>query len=687
MLFSLEWLGELCGLEGLEPPRIAAALTARGLTVDATTRFGDDTILDVDVPANRPDCLGHLGLARELAAAFQVALRPRAKVVGETGEPIDHRVRVRIDDPILCPRYTARLVRAVRVGPSPSWVVSRLEGCGLRSINNVVDASNLVLLELGHPIHTFDFSRIAQGTIVVRRARAGEALTTLDGVERALTPEVLVIADADTAVALAGIMGGASSEIRESTRDVLIEAAYFEPRSIRATARRLALSTDASHRFERGVDPEGVLAAQDLAVKLLVDLAEGEPAAGLLDVQPCRAPGPRMTLRPERVRLLLGFDPGPEAITDALSALKLAPRAATGGRISVSIPSWRVDLEREADLVEEVARHIGYDRIPAKIPGDLARGMTGADSSAEERARDALAHAGFHEAIHYSMIGEGEDDAFVARADLPPVGLLNPIAEQLSRLRRSLLPGLLRSADLNLRRGRRDVRLFEVGPVFLARSEGGFPCELLRAGIAWSGAAQPRHWSSRSRDVDLHDVAGLVELVMDVVRPGVEPKKRPTVREAFHPGRGVAWTSDSGREWAWCGELHPELREKLDIGAPVYLAEVELGLLVPGPTAPPKHAPFARVPGVSRDLSLVLAPGIPFEKVLGALREVPAPSPVRFEALDRYEGPPLSPGEVALTVRVMLEPLERTLTDLEVEDYCRVLVGALEARTGARLRG
>ena len=547
MLLSLRWIRELCAFPATAA-EAARALTARGLTVDAVRDAGDDTILDVDVPANRPDCLGHLGIARELSAAFGVELttRPGLPLTPVEGSVAD-ALRVEIDAPDLCRRYTARLVRGVRVGPSPAWVAQRLAACGLHSINNVVDVSNLVLLETGHPIHTFDFAKVGAGMLRIRRAQDGEPLVTLDGVERRLASEMLVIADANRAVALAGVIGGRDSQIVPDTRAVLVEAAWFLPRSVRATARRLGITTDASHRFERGVDPEGALAAQDLALRWLAELAGGTPTKGTIDVRAPAQPQRRLRLRRERVRLLLGYEPTGAEIVAALDALKIPhgdPGAA--GIIDVGVPSWRVDLEREVDLVEEVARHLGYERIPKALPLVGAAPPPAQPAyEAAERSRDVLAHLGFHEAFCYSMTGTGDDDPFVLASTGPALPLANPIAETMGSLRRSLLAGLVRAADLNLRRGAHDVRLFEVGSVFLARAAGVLPDEPLRVGVVWTGASQPPHWSRPSTLVRLPEIAGVVERILDTVLAGatVARTEPPEGRRlpGFRPGACAEW--------------------------------------------------------------------------------------------------------------------------------------------------
>ena len=684
MLVSLNWIRSLISCDA-ETDEIARKLTDRGLTVDAITTHGDDTVLELDIPANRPDCLGHLGVAREVAAGFGLpAPAP------ETASPsADCNVGVEIDDPVGCPRFTASVVRGIHVSPSPRWVVDRLEACGLRSVNNVVDASNLVMLETGNPIHFYDLARVQGGLLRVRRAEAGERLTTLDEIERELTPEMLVIADGGRAVGLAGVMGGGDTEIREDTVDVLIEAAFFDPPTIRRTARKLGLHTDASHRFERGANRDGVLAAQHMARRLLAELAGGKPDLALRDHHPEPAEPQRLELRAARVATLLGYRPEPAEIRHALESVGLAPEETAEGIWTVTVPSWRVDLLREADLVEEVARDLGYERVPA-MRGEPERLPIGSRQRAadqiEERARDLLAHLGFHEAVSYAMIGPDEDAPFVHGETPAGIPLSNPLAEPLSSLRRSILPGLLRALDRNQRRGTRDVRLFELGHVFHDRSTG-LPLEPARLALVWSGASEPTHWSAPVRDVGLADIAGLVESVISGVtrQPAPERHKLEGI-DGFHPAVSTAWLRPDGSRLAWAGELHPSVRDALDLPAGVSMAEIEIGKLAGSRGGPSQYEPIPRFPSPARDLSLVLDAGVRFADIVEAVEKVPAPAPAEVALIDRYAGAPLEQGQVSLTVRLSLHPRERTLTDEETESYRSGVVQRLEGLGGIRLR-
>jgi len=687
MLFSFDWLQSCCPVDS-SVEQVAEALTSRGLTVDAVTAAGDDWALDVDIPANRPDCLGHRGLAREVSAALGFALVAPESPDGDVEDAATDWVRVRIDDPELCSRYTAGRVRGVKIGPSPDWVVRRLEVCGLRSISNVVDASNLVMLELGHPVHFFDYAKLAGNDavpeIVVRPAAKGERLKTLDGVQRELDTATLVIADARRPLALAGVIGGADTELSDETSDVLIEAARFDPVSVRATARRLTAQTDASFRFERGVDPETATEAQALARRLLVELAQGKPDPVLVDVYPGRGPAARLSLRSSEVERLLGYQPGIDAIEEALRALQLQPQRQGDEQVEISVPSWRMDLELEADLVEEVARHIGYDQIPSST-ARLGLPVESGRSTESEEARDILAAVGFHEAFGYAMIAQDEDNAFIRDGKLPAAALQNPIAEQMSHLRRSILPGLLRATELNLRRGSRNVRLFECGHVFLPGEAANPPHEPAHLGIAWAGVPEPGHWSRSDRELDLYDLMGVVERVLGGLRPGIELKRdRPAGPSGFHPLTGFCWRTQGGDELAWGGALHPDLQQRIDV--PVFLAEIDLDAVGRIPAQRGLYTEIPRVPAVTRDVAIVTTGEQSYDDIVTALRSIEAPAPAAFTALDRYEGQPLAEGEASLTLRVTLRPLAKTLTDPETEQYRQSLMSHLEGLSGVRIR-
>ena len=683
MIFSFAWLRELCPVT-TDAAGTAELLTSRGLTVDGVESIEGDETIEVDVPANRPDCLGHLGLARELSAATGTPLRAIDALPECAGESAASQISVRIADGQSAARYTAALVREVRVGPSPAAIVQRLESCGLRSVNNIVDISNLVMLETGQPVHFFDFDLLpgaADGNVAieVRHARAGEQLTTLDGVEHKLDSSALLIASGEHGLALAGVIGGAETEIRDSTRNVLIEAAHFDGPTVRKTARALGVLTDASFRFERGSDAvAGPENAQRLAAQLLAKLAGGTPAPGIVDEFPSPPAVRRLLLRLDQVERLLGYRPQPTETESALKAIGFSP-VRQGEAWNVTLPSWRADLQREADLVEEIARHLGYDRIP--VSGHNAGNpQVLTQVAGEDSVREWLAHHGFHEAMAYSMIAEDEDLPFIPADSTPALTLVNPIAQPLAKMRRSILPGLLRAAELNQRRGAADVRLFEVGRVFHSQQSELLPREELRAAVVWSGAGEAHHWSRSARPVDLSDLIGLGESLI-ASQSSVDCRRVPGAFDAFHPGRSCRWMHED-RAVAWGGSLHPDLRPRFEHD--LFMIELILDGLPPATGI--RQQTIARVPAVQRDLSLLIEQGTAYAELIRTVAAVKAPAPLRCEAIDRYQGPPLQPGQTSMTIRIHLDPHETTLTDSETDTFIQAVVSRLESELGVLIR-
>jgi phenylalanyl-tRNA synthetase beta chain len=396
-------------------------------------------------------------------------------------------------------------------------------------------------------------------------------------------------------------------------------------------------------------------------------------------------PAAKLVLHQAQLPRLLGYDPGPAETLESLRRLELRPERIDPQSLEITVPSWRVDLDREADLVEEVARHLGYDRIPTHIDGLPTVIASAAVDVLETRAREILATLGFHEAFGYAMIAEGEDLPFVDAGTGQAIGLSNPIAETLARLRRSILPGLLRAADLNFRRGVRDVRLFEIGHVFIPREEGEFPTESVRVGLIWTGAGAARHWSRPDEEVDLQDVMGLTEHLLQALRPAMVLERTPLELEALQPGQSVGWKAPTGETAAWAGALHPTLQHEL--GQAAFLVEIDLDVLRLVPADAPRYRPLPKLTEVSRDLSLVVQAGTDYAAILTTLEAVPAPVPVRFEVVDRYEGPPLEPGQSSLTVRATLTPSERTLREEEIDGFRRALIETLKGQLNIDIRG
>jgi phenylalanyl-tRNA synthetase beta chain len=659
MRFSLAWLRD--HLDGdTAAGTLADRLTAAGMNVEMQETSGDDVMWDVDVTANRPDAMNHRGLAREAAAAGCGALKPLTDAVREGSTPIEKLASLTVEDPSGCPRYCARVVRGVRIGPSPAWLAARLERCGIRPINNIVDATNYVLLDVGQPLHAFDLRLLGGSQIRVRRARDGEAITTLDGVERRLSDEDLVIADAARAVAVAGVMGGAATEIGPTTTEVLIESAYFAPLAVRRTARRLGLKTEASHRFERGADRAMARVAVDLAANLIERLAGGEIAAGVLDSAP-ELPAPRtIAFSPARLSAFVGCDIARDFMVKVLSALELAPRL-RDDTITCTVPPHRVDLELAEDLYEEVLRHFGYDNVPPSLPVFAVKpGRRLGSWPVMERARDALVAAGAAEAITFSFAAAEAEDVTSAsplgRRGGPAV-VANPISARMGVLRRSLLAGLIEAVGSNLRRGAERVLLGEVGRVFFAH--GSEVREEDRLAVAMAGNVGP--WDA-IRQMDVLDLKGVIELVL--MQLGVRDALwRRANAPLLAPGEGAEVVAD-GRVVAVAGRLADRVCRVFDLPSPVWAAELDLAAVAA--EREPSFAALARYPAVVADLTVRHKLSLPYADLFGAVR---AAGPTWLEGVSpvvRYRGEGVAPDEVKTTLRLVYRHPERSLTQDEV---------------------
>ena len=673
MRFSLAWLRD--HLEGETPAAtMAARLTAAGMNVELQEPAGDDVVWDVDVTANRPDAMNHRGLAREAAAAGCGVLKPLPEAAHEGSTPVATLASLTVEDATGCPRYCARVVRGVKVGPSPVWLSARLERCGVRAINNIVDATNYVLLDVGHPLHGFDLALLAGAEIRVRRARGGERITTLDGVERTLTGEDLVIADARRPVALAGVMGAANTEIGPATNDVLIESAYFAPVSVRRTARRLGLKTEASHRFERGADLAMARAAVDLAAALVVRLAGGEVARGVLDSAPKLSLPRTIALSLARLSAFAGCDIPADFAVRVLLSLELAPQL-RGDTIACTVPSHRVDLELAEDLYEEVLRHFGYDNIPSSLPVFAVKpGKRLGSWPVTERARDALVAAGAAEALTYTFVS-AETEAATAASPLgdrgDPVAVANPLSARMGMLRRSLLAGLVEAAGGNLRRGAERVLLGEVGRVFFAR--GSEVAEESRLAIALAGNAGP--WDA-VRPADFLDLKGLVEKVLGDLGVG-ESSWRRSMAALLAANEG-AEVMVADRVVAVAGRLGESAARVFDLPAPVWVAEVDLAAAAAGRA--PSFEPLPRYPAIAADLTVRHKLSLSYADLVGAVRGA---GPEWLEAVSpvvRYRGEGVAADEVKTTLRLVYRHPQRSLTQEEVNTVHFALMDTL-ART------
>jgi phenylalanyl-tRNA synthetase beta chain len=636
----------------------------------------EDVQLDVEVTANRGDLLSHVGVAREIVRAGEGPIdlpsipgsRPVSPeyVVG-VDEASAEGVRIRIEDPDLCPRYLGAVIRGVRVAPSPAWLQARLRAVGARPINNVVDATNYVLLELGQPMHAFDLDRIGESTIIVRRAQAGETLRTLDGEDRALDPEMLLICDANEPVAIGGVMGGFHSEVTDDTTDLLLECALFDPASIRKTRMTLGMSTDASYRYERGVDPDGMRRALERAVQIILATAGGELGERVADACPRPWDAPDVRLRPSRVRHLLGIPFTADQIVELLAPLGFDLRADGDGVLAATIPGYRsYDVRREVDLIEEVARTHGFENFPADLSPFRPSAVPDHPLfELEQRLREELSGRGLFEVQTMAFSQEGE------------IEIPNPVSAEETRLRAELLPDVLGRVAYNFARGARDLRLFEIGTVFRATPAGEPPAEATRLAIAMTGRRVPGHWSGPDVALDVWDLKHLLERVVGSAYAAAEIESGSTGGFSSRlDGSGWVVRSDGAVVGA-AGRVTIGAIDAPPWAGPVFGIELTLP---PVPIAPPVEPVTAlpQYPAIERDLAL-LVPGAVTAASLVSLVEAKGGVLLRRAGVfDVYEGEGIAAGTRSIAVRLRFQAPDRTLRDEDVDAAVKTIVKRLK---------
>jgi len=682
MKISQDWIREYVAVD-LPRQQLVDKLTMIGWIPETVEEKDGDLVLDLETYANRPDTLGHLGVAREIGALLGLPLIEKDWPVSELAEATTDLADVQIAAEPLCSRYCGLVVRGVPVAPSPEWLRRRLEAVGLRPINNVVDVSNYVLFATGQPIHTFDFGRIGGGRIVVRKAKRGETLVDLDGRTHQLTTEMLVIADESRPVALAGVIGGQASGITASTRDVFIESANFDPVSIRKTAKKLGLATDASYRFERGADPLFAPQAAVMAASLLTQMG-GKATRGLIDRYPRPFKPRTVRLRLRRIAELLGVDVPETFVVEIL--VRLGFRLESGahhGAWRVEVPSFRVDISREADLVEEVARFYGYDRIPSEVtPVDSFPTTVNRKRERLTRIREILLAQGFDEVINWSFADPEREAA--AAGGLTPVPILNPISNRASVLRTTLLPGLLENAAWNLNRGLEGVHIFETGNVYYwgedEKHREDLHLGLLSAGL-WPGLGGG---SAPPEEADFYAVKGAVEAAFEALRfdPVLfEERDHPS----FEPGRALA-VLYKGQAVGQIGLIRRSFAAALSVERPVHAAEIDLAALFGKTPRPFEYVPAPKFPGVVRDLSFLVGRDVAYGTVARVLGRIDQPLLEGFELLDRFAGPPVPADKVSLTVRLRFRHPQRTLVAAEADKAAQDIVGCLRNALDIQLR-
>ena len=697
MLISYNWLRELTGTT-LTPLELRERLTMVGLAIDAVEEIEGDSVLDVEVPSNRPDCLSHIGIAREVSVIEKSkVLSPKSKAPKTEGRAQDFTsVEIRRRSR---PRYTARIVRGVKITPSPDWLAKRLSEIGQRPINNVADITNYVLHELGQPLHAFDLAKLGGQRIVVRRATTAEKLTTLDGVERSLDPEMLVIADVAQPVALAGVMGGQDSEISSLTTDVLIESAYFNPDSVRRTARRLGMDTEASRRFERGADCENVFQAQARCVELICEIAGGVATEDAIDVYPKPLPTRSVGFRPAKVEKLTSLQVEPSEMMRILTALGFVQNGtgasvaegASSNATSFVVPSWRGDVSLEEDLIEEIARHAGYDKIASELPPSNIAGEYQPSEMQRRDLRRALTSQGFDEAINFSFIDDAHDELFQLLPSLatqagkePLVTLKNPILDEAVRMRPTLLPGLLESVRHNLNHGNRDVRLFEIGRVFGGSRAKELPEEVEALALVATGGALEEGQAQAASEIDFYELKGALEAAVDAMRLGPLSFQKANLKH-LRDGQAATITLPDGTAIGSIGRLAESIAGSYKFRQAVYVAELDLTALIASEGRSTTYAPLPRYPAVFRDVTLLVGRNVSFADLVQAVESQTIADYTGVRLVGVYQGANIPEDQRSITLRMEYRSDDRTLRDDEVEARHRGLVDSLLDKFSAKL--
>lgn len=648
-----------------------------------------DTVFEIGLTPNRADCLSVIGIAREIAAKLGKKVRYQSVVVPEYGEPVDSKIAVAIQDPTGCPRYAARFISGCSIAPSPSWLIKRLNAVGVRSINNVVDVTNLVMIELGHPLHAFDYTQVAGGQIIVRRAAEGELFRTLDSQERVLTAADLMICDKERPVALAGIMGGENSEITDRTTDILLESAFFDPPSIRRTSKRLGLHTESSHRFERGADLEMVTKAIDRAASLIAQLSGGNVAKGIVDNFPAPRPAVSVTFRPERANAILGLSLSPDRMADLFRNLEFQVQPVSNNSFQVTIPSYRIDIEREIDLIEEICRLNGFDQVPASLP--VARVVSDRPSLHQRLQRLVRNHCveeGMHEIVTFSFIGPDAADKLLLAEDDPrrnAIRLCNPLATEQSVMRTTLLPGLLETASRNMSFRSLDLRLFEMRRVYHVDSGRELPHEPMYCAGIISGLRDKEGWCQDKVEVDFFDAKGIVENLFDQLQIGSVNWVSDQPEPYYHPGKSCRILAGQTLIGT-VGELHPHVQAAYEIERPVYYFELNFEELVRLSGKGVAIEPPSRFPESVRDVALLAPLDLPAASLIDCVHGSKVKELEAVAIFDLYQGDRLPAGSKSIALRLRYRAADRTLTDEEVQQLHQKVVVNLTEKLGVTTR-
>jgi phenylalanyl-tRNA synthetase beta chain len=692
------WLKEFVDVTA-SPNEVASRLALSGTNIGSVENGPHGAVIDAEVGSNRPDCLAHYGIARELGAVYKLPLKPVAPKPAEGKAKAADAVNVEISSPELCGRFTARVIRGVKIQPSPKWLKDRLEASGVASISNAVDVSNYVMLELGHPLHTYDYDKVRDHRIGVRRAKSGEKIRTLDGLERTLDSSLSVVYDGDgsRAVGIGGIMGGADTEISFSTKNILIECAWFEPVAVRKAARSLKLHTEASTRFGRGVDPETAERASRRAAELILELAGGELLAGVVDVYPGKRTPKKIQLTRAEFLRVMGADVPDKEVEAILSALGFAPvrvgenRGAEGSLLAAwecTQPSWRAEVEREIDLIEEVARIYGLDKFPPRLPAARQSAQRLPKFEPELRVRERLIGLGYREILTIPHVAE-ERDVLFRPEGVAPARLANPLSEEASVLRSNGLVTMAAALEWNLNHGQPNVRLFEIGRSY--RLEGSQSLETPILTIGATGEAREKGIYENAREYEFADLEGDLDAIGELVGGFNWKQGGP---KWMSPSRAAHLSAPEYSPEAVAvgvaGQLSKRVAEKLKLRQDIFLAELELDPLYSfyfHLKQTRRYKPLPRFPAVERDFSLLFKDsGVTFRQVARAIHDLNIPEVSTVEALDLYRGKNLPSGTFSLMIRVTLQSHEGTLTESRISEISLKILHILEHSFGAQLR-
>src|SRR5271168_2179138 len=691
MKVAYNWLKEYVDVAAT-PQELASRLALSGTNIGGIENGTHGPVIDAEVTSNRPDCLGLLGIAREVGAIYKLPLKQIVPKLSESTAKTSEAILVEIQSPELCGRYTARVIRGLKIQPSPQWLKDRLEACGVASINNVVDVTNYVMLEIGNPMHAFDYDKVRDHKIVVRKAKAGEKMRTLDGIERTLDPNMCMVCDGDGSRAIgSGVMGGAETEISFSTKSILLECAWFDPISIRRAARSLKLHTEASTRFGRGADPEMAELASRRAAELILQLAGGELLSGVVDVYPGKRTAKKIRVTRAEILRVMGADVPDKEIEAILGALGFAPvrvdenRGAAGSLLAAwecTQPSWRAEVEREIDLIEEIARIYGLDKFPPRLPAARQGAARLPHYDAESRVRERLIGLGYREIMTIPHVAE-ERDALFRPADAQPARLANPLSEDAGVLRSTGLVTMAAALEWNLNHSQRDVRLFEIGRQYRLNRHESVETRVLTIGA--TGEAREKGLYDTARDFSFADLKGDLEAIGALAGGLSWEQGGADWLHAAQRGRILLGSEELGT----AGQLARRVAEKFKLRQEVFLAELRLDPVyaaIREAKEARRYEPLPRFPAVERDFSLLLADGTHFSDVVASIRALQVAEISSIEAADLFRGKNVPAGKYSLLVRVTFQSRDATLTDAQTGEFSARIVSALEKNLGAQLR-